>query len=342
MEFINKNKNILQFFSVLLMFLFINFGKELIPIESKFTKALWLFGILLFLILISTKFLLKNGFGIYGLNSKLKTSIKLYAILIGLAIGISTNIIVLYTINTTHLLEGFNILEGILLAGIIGPIVEELLFRGYIQSVISSKFTNRTQPKGFWLTIVITALLFGLLHINILGAAELPQTLAIMIMAFILGIATGYFKEKYKSIVLPIYMHMATNLSSIIILPFIIFLTVNKIDYNFKSSIHKPEYNFDLSDSATFHNSLIEYSIYEKIVPDSLKGKTLHITIPMLLTVDSSGIIIKRELDTICGWYKIRDDVFEKNALIIANRMPNWKVPKNMKKDSTVRFIVSY
>lgn len=88
-------------------------------------------------------------------------------------------------------------LPMILYAVCLGPICEELCFRG-----LTMGYARRA--GGFWAANIIQALLFGLFHMNMLQGS----------MAFLLGLALGYVKEKAQNLTLVILLHMAFNATS--------------------------------------------------------------------------------------------------------------------------------
>ena len=87
----------------------------------------------------------------------------------------------------------------ILTVGIVGPIAEELLFRGLMLGSLS-KHCNK------WLAIVATSLVFGLVH---------GHPIAI-IYASCLGILMGWLYCKTESLLAPIIFHMIYNLFSVL------------------------------------------------------------------------------------------------------------------------------
>ena len=123
--------------------------------------------------------------------------------LIFLSIGIISGFIIeqLKITGLEEINNAFNS-KGIFLAlvstVILAPIIEELLFRGLIFNRINSKWNG-------WLAIIISALLFAVLHGN------LPQILN----AFILGIGLGYFYNKYHNLWYCIIAHALNNFVSI-------------------------------------------------------------------------------------------------------------------------------
>ena len=129
-------------------------------------------------------------------------------VLIGVILGLVTSITLSVTISLAgqrqffygvsgsieHLPSAgalaFSLFEAIILTGL----VEEVVFRGYLYK----KMMDIKNSK--WLTIVVTALLFGLMHIvNVLNATELKDILlgiiSPMVFGFIYGICRAYLKN---------------------------------------------------------------------------------------------------------------------------------------------------
>lgn len=82
-----------------------------------------------------------------------------------------------------------------LYAGIIGPIAEELVYRGFV--------LKRLESHGKMLAIVVSSILFGIMHGN------LPQS----VFACCVGFVLAYVAEEY-SIVWSILLHIINNVSS--------------------------------------------------------------------------------------------------------------------------------
>jgi len=103
-----------------------------------------------------------------------------------------------YDLLTKSLL-GNNFLVIFLSSGILAPIIEELIFRFLICKTVYGKNIK----KG----IVISSLLFGIAHMNLIQSTY----------AFILGmiLAAIYVKNEYN-LLIPIIMHITINGSSII------------------------------------------------------------------------------------------------------------------------------
>ena len=82
-----------------------------------------------------------------------------------------------------------------MIAVIAAPVVEEILFRGIVLRSIR-KFSP------VWASILISSVLFGVYHLNIVQAAY----------ATLMGIAAGILYEKKRNLLFPILVHFANNL----------------------------------------------------------------------------------------------------------------------------------
>jgi membrane protease YdiL (CAAX protease family) len=78
---------------------------------------------------------------------------------------------------------------------IIAPVVEEIIFRGYIYRILKTKI-----PIMF--AIIISSTLFSLIHYNVLS----------FILLFVLSIFLTYIYERNGSIMCPIIIHSLFNL----------------------------------------------------------------------------------------------------------------------------------
>jgi membrane protease YdiL (CAAX protease family) len=87
----------------------------------------------------------------------------------------------------------------VFLAVVIAPLVEEMLFRGLIQTTLRSYFGRP------WLAIIITSALFASVHVN---ATHWPAL-------FALAMGLGYSYEKSGSLFRPIFMHALFNATTI-------------------------------------------------------------------------------------------------------------------------------
>ena len=102
--------------------------------------------------------------------------------------------------DTATAIYGSSTLLQFVAAGIFGPIVEELIFRGLIY--------KRTRDfSNIKVAAILSAVLFGIFHQNWVQAPY----------AIIIGLVAVFVYEKYKSIIAPILFHMSANIASVLI-----------------------------------------------------------------------------------------------------------------------------
>lgn len=112
------------------------------------------------------------------------------------SLGVSSSLlfnILLFTIHKDKIVPtSFGM---IISTGIVGPILEELIFRGIIYSKLSVNYTKKT-------TMILTTILFALMHTGIQ-----------IIYAFFMGVLFIYVLERYKSLYASIYVHCISNIT---------------------------------------------------------------------------------------------------------------------------------
>lgn len=116
------------------------------------------------------------------------------AVFFGISLACFLNMIIFKFGEGNEVIEVNKILLFIS-SGILGPILEELLFRKKLLTELL-KFNNK------YVALLLSSFIFSFLH----------NGLVTMIYAFILGIVFGLFYIKYKNIKLTILMHMAANI----------------------------------------------------------------------------------------------------------------------------------
>lgn len=92
-------------------------------------------------------------------------------------------------------IAGGNLFGTFMIAVISAPIIEELLFRGIV-------FKSLRKVAPAWIAILISSVLFGAYHLNIVQASY----------ATLMGIVAGIVYEKKKNLLFPIFVHFANNL----------------------------------------------------------------------------------------------------------------------------------
>jgi len=97
-------------------------------------------------------------------------------------------------------------------AAVIAPVLEELLFRGLVQTMIGSYLDTRREStienresRKAWVAIFISSALFAIVHAN---AGHWPAL-------FVLGVCLGYAYEKSGSLFRPIFIHSIFNATSL-------------------------------------------------------------------------------------------------------------------------------
>jgi membrane protease YdiL (CAAX protease family) len=94
----------------------------------------------------------------------------------------------------------YNYFSVFILACIVAPISEEIIFRGFILKIIRKKYNIQ-------IAIVVNSILFGLIHIE--PSAVVPAT--------ILGFALSFIRIKAKSVFASIIIHSMHNLFALVI-----------------------------------------------------------------------------------------------------------------------------
>lgn len=116
------------------------------------------------------------------------------AVLFGISLACFLNMLIFKLGQSNEVVEVNKTLLFIS-SGILGPIMEELLFRKKLLTELLI-FNNK------YVSILLSSFIFSFLHNGMIT----------MLYAFILGIAFGIIYIKYKNVKLTIFMHMAANI----------------------------------------------------------------------------------------------------------------------------------
>jgi membrane protease YdiL (CAAX protease family) len=92
----------------------------------------------------------------------------------------------------------------VFLAVVIAPLLEEMLFRGFVQTTLRSFINIRNSA---WAAIAISSVFFATMHAD---PGHWPAL-------FVLGVCLGYSYEKSGSLLRPIFIHSFFNASSVAI-----------------------------------------------------------------------------------------------------------------------------
>ncbi len=141
-----------------------------------------------------------------GLTWKSKLGVEWILISIPITlIGLIPTVIIEFLFNIIILEELLNVIEIVLTLFVtifaIG-LGEEILFRGYIQSILETKYS-------FNLSAIISAFLFGVLHFWLTAPSRnLFHMVAILFSAFVIGITFSYaYKTSGYNLILPVAIH---------------------------------------------------------------------------------------------------------------------------------------
>lgn len=92
----------------------------------------------------------------------------------------------------------------VLLSGIVFPIVEELAFRGFLQTFLIRTLTGKKEVfPTLTVANIITSILFSLVH--------LPSGLLHSLQVFFPSLIFGWFKDKHGSVLPSVVLHVFYN-----------------------------------------------------------------------------------------------------------------------------------
>ena len=126
-------------------------------------------------------------------EKKVKVANYFPIVYLGIGMAVVLNMLI-FLFNLNNEMADLNIYLAILSSGIIGPILEEILFRYVFLNRLRNFFTMRN-------AILLSSLVFALLHGNIIT----------MIYAFIMGFIFAYVYVKYDNIKVSIMCHIGAN-----------------------------------------------------------------------------------------------------------------------------------
>ena len=145
--------------------------------------------LILFDIIVAIYLYLKNK----RKEKKVKVANYFPIVYLGIGMAVVLNMFI-FLFNLNNEMADLNIYLAILSSGIIGPILEEMLFRYVFLNRLRNFFTTRN-------AILLSSLVFALLHGNIIT----------MIYAFIMGFIFAYVYVKYDNIKVSIMCHIGAN-----------------------------------------------------------------------------------------------------------------------------------
>lgn len=95
----------------------------------------------------------------------------------------------------------------IFIAVVAAPFIEEVIFRGWLQTTLRTSGLVRSR----WAAIMVTTTVFTLIHVN----ASHPASLVSLPAIYILSIGLGWLYERYGNLWACIFMHMFFNATQV-------------------------------------------------------------------------------------------------------------------------------
>jgi len=129
-----------------------------------------------------------------------------------LANGIYMNITSSVVSSRVPFMEG-NFLSRIILVWIIASSVEEIFYRGFLQTYLEPlKDIGLKLGKVYLsLPVILAALMFGFMHLCLKGMLPWAMVRFIILNATILGLIAGYYREKTGSLIPAYFVHLTFN-----------------------------------------------------------------------------------------------------------------------------------
>jgi Predicted metal-dependent membrane protease len=171
------------------------FSKDIVKYSTKNIHILIIINSLIIIPLFTLKYKKINK-----KEQKIDKRKLMYLSVLSVLLALGINLLITVNIKTISK----QTLLLIVSTSIIGPILEEVVFRGLLFKTLSKEFENKT-------AIIITVLVFTLFHGNS------QNIIYILTMGFIFT----YFYFKTNNILVPITMHILSNLAVATLLPYL-------------------------------------------------------------------------------------------------------------------------
>jgi membrane protease YdiL (CAAX protease family) len=193
---------------------------------------------------------------------------------------------------------------------IMAPIMEEIMFRGFVQGILQKNYICNENKTSIKIIIVVAAFLFAIAHVRYIAYTETLQWVASLLGIFIIGGYLGYLRYKYQSIVPSIFAHFGANMSMAIVPIFLlIFVSVSQPGslgiFNQKMDQMKYRndsiYNFDPNNIEVIYNAQRKFLAFNnaphpEFEPYIIKRKS--VALPIYYDIDTSGFVYNIRLDT--------------------------------------------
>ncbi len=113
-----------------------------------------------------------------------------------------------------------SITQQLLFIVILASLSEELLFRGFLQNILSplKSYGIRLFNLRLSAPVLVSGGLFGLIHFALVSTgASLTFVILIVLSAIVVGLIAGYFQEKNNNFSYAFIVHLTANLAGLII-----------------------------------------------------------------------------------------------------------------------------
>ena len=145
---------------------------------------------------------------IYKKHKKKRTSgYLLESVSLGISISLIFNILVYNLNDIFNFTDRYNktlpFIVLLICTGILGPIIEEILFRGIVYNKLKEFNSNMR-------SIILCSLIFAIFHFDIINS----------VYAFGVSFILIYLYEKYNTLIAPILMHIFLNTTVIVTMEF--------------------------------------------------------------------------------------------------------------------------
>lgn len=212
MQFKEVSKKISIAFVLYLLILSNSFCLKIVKEHSNSFTYMW--STLFLLLLVSVGLFLANWLNIFDVK-KARMNLKdirlclpwifymfLVKVIGGCFLLLEGNNITGNQLRVDNLVKNIPFFIIFLAIGIVGPIMEEILFRGYLIKIC---FFN-----NMLLGIIVSSILFGIAHH--------PTNIASFVIYGGIGGVLGFLYKRYNRLELTIFLHMINNISSLLIM----------------------------------------------------------------------------------------------------------------------------
>jgi membrane protease YdiL (CAAX protease family) len=147
-------------------------------------------------------------------------------ILVGIVIFLVINVIIAIItklvgskLEAHPLLNKMSPMQVLFFVFIYASIAEEVLFRGFLQNLLKPFMLGGITifKRRFSFSVIVSAIAFGLGHLIMIKAGVSPMFLVrIVLFTACLGLAAGYYQEKYNNNAYAIIVHMSGNFIAVV------------------------------------------------------------------------------------------------------------------------------